>query len=711
VSRAAVHATGADIVIVAIDNRSIQALGRWPWPRTRHAELLRRLAAAGPKVVAYDVLFIDPDADPANDQVLAAAIKQAAPVLLPLTFDIPGDNGAPFRFTPPVAPLAAAAAGLGQVNLTFDPDGVVRRAMLAESDGRTVWPHMMESAYRIAAGHASPVYARGDSAGNGRDEGGLRRSRPMLIPFAGPAGHFRQISFVDVLMGETPPQFLKDKIILVGATADGLGDRYATPLSGGAEIMSGVEVQANVLDALLSGRVIRPLSPPWTAALSLAPVWILLLGFLRLRPRANMVLGVSLMLAIIGLSAFLLLKAHIWAPPTAALAGLLLVYPLWSWRRLEATSAYMIQELRRFSDEPELAPGAPSRPLASDVVTREVDLMQGSVGRMRELRRFVADVLQGLPDATLVVDMDERVTMANRAAQALFADLTGGPSEGARLADLLALFEGDGEEMTARGATYQLRKTALRDTQEHAAGWIVRLTDISALRAAERQREQVLQLLTHDMRSPQVSILALLDSPGDDRPSATLAARIGGYARRTLALADDFVHLARAESAPLQTELIDLGDLLVEAVDDLWPQSSAKQIEVVADVGEVEHLVMADRSLMARVLINLIGNAVKYTDAAGRVECTVLTDAATSDVVCRISDNGRGLSPEQRDHLFERFHRGGPHKGPDGAGLGLAFVRTVIERHGGEIGCRSALGQGATFTIRLAAAKGMTPTS
>jgi CHASE2 domain-containing sensor protein/signal transduction histidine kinase len=696
-----------DIVVVAIDNRSIRTLGRWPWPRVRHAALLQRLAAARPKAIAYDVLFVDPDPEPANDARLAAAVRAAGPVILPVTFDVPGDNGAPFGLIPPVAPLRSAAAALAQVNLEFDRDGVVRRVMQAEGDGAHLWPHMMEAAYRLATGHDSAPYLRGDKAEAGARPDGLRRSRPMLIPFAGPPGHFRTVSLVDVLRGETPMAFLQGKIVLVGATADGLGDRYSTPLSGGAEVMPGVEVQANILDALLSGRAIRPLATPWVTALTLAPLWVLLLGFLRLRPRANMVLGLGLMAGVLVLSAGLLIMAQVWAPPAAALAGLILVYPLWSWRRLEATSAYMLQELHRFAQEPDLAPAAPAQPIGGDVIAREVNLMQAAVGRMRQLRRLVTDTLQGLPDATLVAGLDERVTLANRAGHALFGRLLGVDPEGRRLPELLAAFEpGDeGDALNALGAAYQMRRTVLHDAQDRAIGWIVRFTDVSALKAAGRQREQVLQLLTHDMRSPQVSILALLDSPGADRPSPALARRIEGYARRTLALADDFVNLARAQSATLDLGPVSLADLLVEAVDDLWPQSSAKGITVAADIGEDEFLVLADRSLIARVLINLIGNAVKYTPDGGQVDCALTRDAEAGEVVCTIRDTGPGLSAAQLGRLFEPFHRGGVARGPDGAGLGLAFVQAVVERHGGVIVCASQEGQGATFTLRLAALK------
>jgi len=330
--------------------------------------------------------------------------------------------------------------------------------------------------------------------------------------------------------------------------------------------------------------------------------------------------------------------------------------------------------------------------------------MHGAIGRMRDLRRFVDDTLQGLPDATLVVDPSGQVVLANRAARDLFGVLTGRPPDGRPLADLLAAF-GPGEapdEVAARGSAYQLRREALRSARGRAIGEIVRLTDISALRAAARQREQVLQLLSHDMRSPQVSILSLLDSPGADRPPPGLARRIEAYARRTLALADDFVHLARAESAPLDLQLLNLGDLALEAADELWPQASAKKVRLTAEGGEAEYLIRADRSLMARALINLIGNAVKYTDAGGRVDCRVWREG--SQVVCAVSDTGRGMPAEQLARLFERFHRGAAARSSDGVGLGLSFVQTVAERHGAELDCASTEGQGTVFTLRFAEA-------
>lgn len=704
-----VRAPHEDIVVVAIDNRSIAEFGRWPWPRARHQALLETLAGYRPRAVAYDVLLVEADPTPGADAALARALAAGPPVFLPLTFDVPGPNGAPYEVLGPIAPLASGAAGLGQVNVDFDSDGVIRRTYMLERDGARVWPHLMAFMQAAAEGTALPASAGVAPGPAGRP---LVREAPLLISFAGPPGHFRTVSFIDVVNGATPADFLKDKLVLVGATADGLGDRYATPLSHHTEIMSGIELQANLLDTLLTGRAIAPAGPGQLLAFSLTPLALALAGFLLLRPRANLLLGGGLVAATVAAAAVLLLQAQVWAPPTAALAGLLLVYPLWSWRRLEATSAYMLQELRAFSQEPDLLSALAQRRGGppTDVIDRQVALMHAAIDRARDLRRQVLDALQGLPDATLVTGLDGHVLIANREAEALFADspvdrpvveVIGGLSPEAQDLDLTGE-AGDVELTVPDGRSFAIRRTPLSEADGAQVGWIVRFTDITALKDAGRQREHILELLTHDMRSPQVSILTLLgSSEAKAAVAAPVADRIAGYARRTLSLADNFVNLARAEADAYSVEVLDLAEVLLDAVDDLWPQSSSRQVSVVAAETDGEVLVEGDRALLTRTLINLVDNAIKYSPAGGRVDCAVRIEG--DEAVCTIADQGEGMTPAQVANLFMRFHRVRPKGGEriDGVGLGLSFVHAVVQRHGGRIDCASTLGQGSSFTVRL----------
>ena len=690
----------SDIVVVAIDEASLAKIGRWPWPRDVHAQVLRRLAAVRPAAIGYDVLFVEPSAQDAD---LAAAARAAGNVVLPLTFSVPGDNGAPFAPQTPVPIIARAVRATGHADLTPDRDGIVRHASLLAGDAERSWPAFAEQVHRIVRGRPSDAFA--GSTTQPLPAGQFGFSRPILVPFSGTAGFHRTISLASVLRGEVPPELLRGHIVLVGSTASGSGDQYPVP----SETMPGVEILANMIDALIDDEVIREAGPNLVLAAALALLTILLAALLLLPPRINVVLGLGLMVLTIAASAGLLVWADFWLPPTATLAGLLIVYPLWAWRRLEAASDYMVQELTRLRGEADPLPagvgGTARVGRFHEAIVRQMSLLHLAIDRVRDLRRFFADSLQALPDATLVTDHEGRVLVANRAADALLGTSAGVALDALLrqlIPDLGPVGDGEREIETADRRTFVLRVVPLNDAEGNRAGSIARLTDISAIRLATRQREDALQLLTHDMRSPQASILALLDRRGDD--PASIATRIAGYARRTLKLADNFVQYARAESGQHAEELLDFAAILIEAADDQWALAQKKRIRIeTPDDGE-EILVRGDRSLLSRMMCNLIGNAIKYSDAGTIVRCTIVrapADRAAPDMLlCRVSDQGHGIAADDLEAIFRPFHRSRGAEGP-GAGLGLAFVRTVAQRHGGLVEVASTPGAGTTFSVRL----------
>jgi signal transduction histidine kinase len=122
-----------------------------------------------------------------------------------------------------------------------------------------------------------------------------------------------------------------------------------------------------------------------------------------------------------------------------------------------------------------------------------------------------------------------------------------------------------------------------------------------------------------------------------------------------------------------------------------------------------DHWICADRSLMTRALVNILNNAVKYSPPDTRIVCSVASPTpkavpgAARRVSCTIRDQGYGIPKEQQAGLFERFRRFHEAERPEvgGAGLGMAFVKTVVTRHGGDVEVASEPGQGTAFTIRL----------
>ncbi|WP_175948223.1 CHASE2 domain-containing protein [Burkholderia pyrrocinia] len=729
-----------DIVIVAIDDRSINKLGRWPWSRQVHADALLRIAAGSPRAVLYDVLFTEPGA---QDAALADAMSHV-PVYLPLVIESGPANPEAGNALLPVEPLRAAAAGIGHINLETEQDGIIRNVSLFEGNRRQLWPQFVIPAYRGARGRNAPLL--GPPASRVSDSQPIVdpvfRSEKMLIPFSGDGICYAQVAFVDVLDGKVNPAMFRDKFVLVGATADGLLEHLTTPVSGQNGSMSGIEIHANILDALLSGRYIAT-ADVWAVVLySASPLALLLLALLYLTPRQTIVLLPTLIGAAVFGSGMLLLKASVWISPVPAALALLVVYPTWSWRRLEVAMSFISAELEQLANEPQLVRDQRITTFAfvGHSLEHNIALMRQAARQVRDLKRFVWDSLNSLPDPVLVSDSAGYIRLANDPARAWLTPPVGKALEGCTLQEILSTLSFvrliDGAPSAARGRPWPAllspthagnldaleRGVEVADASGHhfvlryarctssageLIGWIASLNDVTALHAAQSQRDEMLHLLSHDMRSPQSSIIALIDI---ERPKAVVTGqrltydRIERYARRTLALADSFVQLAAAETCDYALEVANFSDLLNSAVDEVWPLANAKHITLAYDTPDGEFPVRTDRSMIARALVNLLNNAVKYSPPHTRIDCALsLTGETPARLRCVIRDQGYGISHEQRLRLFKRFQRFRVPGQPDseGVGLGLAFVRTVITRHGGTIDCDSAPGHGTTMTLHL----------
>ena len=346
-----------DIVIVAIDAQSLSRIGRWPWSRRLHVQLLQRLTEAGAKAIVLDILFTEAEQhSPDADNSLIDAVAASGRVVLPIVFEQSGPDGLLVE-TLPMPALSQAAAALGHVHIDLDPDGIARRVHLLEGLGTPRWPSLGVAVLRLLDSggwnhlpgmrnpHTVPVA-----------DGKIVRDYQILLPFAGPPGHFNRISYVDVLNEKAGTEHFRDKIVLVGATATGLGDALPTPVSGWNQPMAGVEVNANLIDSLRRGIAIEPVEKRWKIVLTLLLLLLPYLLYPRLKPRYVLMTSASLLLVTLAICALLLHRFQLWFPPLPALVGLLLGYPIWSLLRLEHTVRYFEQELERLHAEPRAIP-------------------------------------------------------------------------------------------------------------------------------------------------------------------------------------------------------------------------------------------------------------------------------------------------------------------------------------------------------------------
>jgi adenylate cyclase len=346
------------IAIVAIDEASLRAVGRWPWSRTVFADLVRRLDQGGAAAIAFDVLMVEPEPSPERaviedidrrlgarldpaarselqrmraeadpDAALAKVIAESGRVVLPINFGLglsvpgtepPARQGAPKKsalgafknfndrgLTPPVraqmeffpiSPLLAAATGVGHVTMLPEIDGSTRYEMLLIESRGHYYPSLALEAVRVAAGldqyslKASFGEPMSIQLGDVAIPTDIRAR--TLIDYMGPNGSVPYLSAFEILQGKGLER-VKDRIIFVGATAEGLYDLRVTPVS---PILPGVEKHANVAAAILDGRFIA--RPAWVelaegASIVLLPL-LLAIVLPTMRPVRSIVFSVVL---------------------------------------------------------------------------------------------------------------------------------------------------------------------------------------------------------------------------------------------------------------------------------------------------------------------------------------------------------------------------------------------------------------------------------
>jgi len=700
-----------DIVIVAVDPASLQAVGEWPWSRRIIADLITKVAQQHPIALEYHFLLFSPSPD---DGAVRDAIARTR-TYLGVPHREPNETGHRLQ---PVPTIAAAAAGIGAADSQPDQDGIVRRTLLFEGPPNDLTPRMVLQMARLDGRRPDLTRA-------------VSRNGQMLIPYAGPPGTFTTVSAIKVMTGKYPANFFRGKFVLIGATAPELLDNYPTPRSA-AKGMPSVEVDANVLNSLLDNVGITPVSREESLIVSIGLLWAFLIALLRLSPHDNLRLAAGASVLTLSGSILGVVVLGIWAPPAPYLVTMAIVLPYWGWRRLNAASVYLADQLRVMERNVGGAVLAQSRSVAEkggDVVLQQMTLLEETRKRISDLRRFVADILADFPDPVLVVDRAGRILTVNQAASDFADGLEVSTAPGAPIEPVLSKIASSDADMrplwpppdgagllgssaSARpltgqgpsGRSYELRYTPTRSADDEPTGWIVHMADITPLVSAMRQREEALQLLSHDMRSPLSAILASLDDPYFQSAPAPLRRRIEGQAGRTLELADAFVRLAKAESADYEFEPIDLAHVMSDAVDAIWPLAQAGDVTIELDFGDFEHVVLADRSLVTRALVNLLDNAVKYSPAGKSVICRLGPSMlhGRPAVACEIADRAGGMAQSQLDRLFRRFATSRDAlNGTAGVGLGLALVHTVVTRHNGIIACESADGEGTVFTITL----------
>jgi two-component system phosphate regulon sensor histidine kinase PhoR len=251
-----------------------------------------------------------------------------------------------------------------------------------------------------------------------------------------------------------------------------------------------------------------------------------------------------------------------------------------------------------------------------------------------------------------------------------------------------------------------IRAIAIPISADELSGVLLLLQDLTELRNLQTTRRELIGNISHEFRTPLASIKAMAETlhngAVDDKETARdFLSRIDDEVERLTQIVAELTELSRIETgqAELRLEPVNLNLLIEEVTTQLSTQAERQQLIVERKLAVDTRPVQADKERIRQTIINLVHNAIKFTDPGGKI--TIATQARDDSVIVDISDTGVGISKNDLPHVFERFYKGDRARSGGGTGMGLAIAKHVIEAHGGSIWVQSEEGIGSNFSFSL----------
>ena len=352
-----------------------------------------------------------------------------------------------------------------------------------------------------------------------------------------------------------------------------------------------------------------------------------------------------------------------------------------------------------------------------DWLRREVIRTTASLQKRAQIseaeRSRLEAVFNNIHDSVMILDHDKKILLANPAMCRAFG-LDQKSAVGKPVLDVLTqpdmqalvTHTNDDDPLKyhevnfADGRVSNAQIASVRDV-----GYAITMQDITNLKEIDRMRSEFVNTVSHDLRSPLTSVIGyaeLVERAGSlNENQRDFLNRIQDSVQHITALINDLLDLGSIEAGlDNRRKYIQLEGILRYTLEMLQGQIKSKHIKVHTEVAPSMPALRANPIRLRQVLDNVVGNAIKYSNANGEVKISIHSEG--EQVIMQVTDHGPGISSADQPHIFDKFYRGSNISSDfEGSGLGLAIVKTIVENHQGRIWLESTLGKGSSFFIVL----------
>lgn len=366
------------------------------------------------------------------------------------------------------------------------------------------------------------------------------------------------------------------------------------------------------------------------------------------------------------------------------------------------------------------------------LITDQAERLGTMLRQQREEASRNEAILRSITDGVLVNDTEGRVILMNAAAERIL-EARAAAALGQDVRNFFGAAEPEGRERAVRAVNEMLAPAGggeprSTQTQLEISGRIISTTiapvlterrellglvtvlrDITREVQADRAKSEFVSTVSHELRTPMTAIkgytdLLALGAVGELNEAQERFLRIiQENANRLTALINDLLDISRIETGRIELSLgpVSIPELVQSVANSMRTQAEEKHLDLAYQVAEDIPAILGDKDRLTQVLMNLVGNAILYTDAGGRVE--IRAERLDDALAVSVADTGIGIPPEDISKIFERFFRGESERIQQcqGTGLGLPIVKSFVEMHGGRIWVESEVGKGSTFTFTL----------